>query len=379
MFSSPQLTHHTKMRYQNVPMKSLVLIKLALCGPSDVAKEVGFAQKVIDEWNRTNAESRGVTIRHSHWSTDTFPDASRSGQNAINKQMIDQAGIIVAIFWSRIGTPTSVAESGTVEEIRRGIALNRKVLVYFSNLEPLPANADESQVERLWNFRQELRATSSCWSFQSRNQFREEFTTHLALAMNEFIPARKKKSPRKTSKINQKIKGNNNLQIAGDGNEIHQYQSPPVLKTVLERPSECVSPAQEFQISEWIKELAEGTVGKPRNDAFRDWGGFFLRHFKIPNRGLLPASEIGAAEDWYRKHRAIQKRGYQTKAPDEWRSSRITAIKSAMNRITKDKELYYSELSRRLKIKPPFTSITRLTKTDLGRVYNLVLSDARGS
>ena len=358
-------------------MKSLVLVKLALCGPSDVEKEIGYAQKIIDDWNRINAEAREVTIKHFHWSADTFPDAAQSGQNAVNQQMINDAQIIVAIFWSRIGTPTAAAESGTVEEIRRGIAQNRKVLVYFSNLEPLPPSADESQVEKLWNFRQGLRATSSCWSFQSRSQFREDFTTHLALAMNEFTPAPKKRETRRAAKISQKIEGSNNLQIAGDGNEIHQYQSPPILKTMLERPPECITPAQEFQISEWIKELAEGTVGKPRGDAFRDWGGFFLRQFKIPKRGLLPASEMDAAEEWYRRQRAIQKGGYKTKAPDQWRTSRITAIKSSMGGMGKDKELYYLELSRRLKIKPAFTSITKLTKTDLGRVYNMVLDDAR--
>lgn len=370
---------HHKAVYPIRTMKSLTLVKLALCGPSDVEKEVGYAQKVIDDWNQLNSDARGVAIKHFHWSTDTYPDAKQSGQNAVNRQMIDDAEVIVAIFWSKLGTPTAVAESGTVEEIRRGIARGRKVLVYFSDLEPLPPNADESQVDRLWRFRQDLRATSSCWSFQSRSQFREVFANHLTLLMNEFKSAAKDQAPRRTSKISQKIKGNNNIQVSGDGNQIHQYPSPPILKTIVERPRASISPAQEFQISEWIKELAEGTVGKPRGDAFRDWGGFFLRHFKIPKRGLLPASEMQAAEEWFRKQRAIQKRGYKAKAPDEWRSSRITAIKSAMNKMGKDKTVYYPELSRRLKIQPAFTSITKLTKTDLGRVYDMVLGDARAS
>jgi hypothetical protein len=146
-------------------MKSLALVKLALCGPSDVAKEVDIAQKAIDDWNRLHSEARGATVQHRHWSTDTFPNATESGQGAINSQMIDESQVIVAVFWSRLGTPTANAASGTVEEIRRGITQKKKVLVYFSNLEPLPSNADESQVEKLWQFRQDLRATSSCWSF----------------------------------------------------------------------------------------------------------------------------------------------------------------------------------------------------------------------
>lgn len=57
-------------------MNSLTLVKLALCGPSDVAKDVCIAQTVIDDWNRLHSEARGLTVCHHHWSTDTFPNAT---------------------------------------------------------------------------------------------------------------------------------------------------------------------------------------------------------------------------------------------------------------------------------------------------------------
>jgi hypothetical protein len=59
------------------------------------------------------------------------------------------------------------------------------------------------------------------------------------------------------------------------------------------------------------------------------------------------------------------------------RASRIKAIKAAMNGIGKSNENYYPELSDRLNMKRPFTSLTRLTKTDLDRVYQMVLRDSR--
>ena len=40
----------------------------------------------------------------------------------------------------------------------------------------------------------------------------------------------------------------------------------------------------------------------------------------------------------------------------------------------KTNETYYPELSDRLNMKKPFTSLTRLTKTDLDRVYQMVLT-----
>lgn len=354
------------------------LLKLTLCGPSDVAKEIAIATEIINDWNCQHGEQRGFWIKHQHWSTDTYPDALETGQGAINKQLIDSTDILVAIFWSRIGTATADAESGTAEEIQRSLAAGKKVMVYFSDLEPLPAGVSTEQLNRLWAFRQQLRAHRSCWTFQSRSRFREDFTNHLALILNDYPLGRQKASPKATDiAVRQTARGSGNIQIAGDGNEVHQYQRPPVIKTVVERRPGSITPAEERQIGEWIKELAEGTMGKPRNEAFGEWGARLLRRFKVPKREALLSTDMPAVEAWYRQQKAIQTSGYKTKAPDQWRASRIKAIKAAMNAMGKTNETYYPELSDRLNLKRPFTSLKRLTKTDLDRVYQMVLRDAR--
>jgi len=89
--------------------------------------------------------SAGALVKHQHWTTDVYPDLADRAQAVPNRQIIDKSKIIVAIFWSRFGTPTGVADSGTQEEILRAATLGRKVMVYFSDLEPRPANADARQ------------------------------------------------------------------------------------------------------------------------------------------------------------------------------------------------------------------------------------------
>ena len=360
-------------------ISSVELIKLTLCGPTDVAKEIALATEVIDEWNCQHGEERGFWVKHLHWSTDSYPDAQESGQGAINKQLIDSTDILVAVFWSRIGTATPNAESGTVEEIRRALVAGKKVMVYFSDLEPLPSGVSTEQVNRLWAFRQQLRAEKSCWTFQSRSRFRDDFANHLALVLNDLPLGQKSRARRKPADAagRQSARGSGNIQIMGDGNEVHQYQRPPVIKTVLERRPGSISPAEEHQIGEWIKDLAEGTIGKTRHEAFGEWGGRLLKRFKVPKREALLSSDLEAVEAWYRQQKAIQTRGYKAKAPDQWRTSRIKAIKAAMNSMRKTNEAYYPELSDRLNMKKPFTSLTRLTKTDLDRVYQIVLRDSR--
>jgi len=83
------------------------------------------------------------------------------------------------------------------------------------------------------------------------------------------------------------------------------------------------------------------------------------------------------AEAWYRQQKAIQKRGYKSKAPDVFISERIKSIKTAMAQIGKTNEIYYPELSIRLKMKKPFCSLKELTKRNLDRVYGLVRSDLK--
>jgi hypothetical protein len=356
---------------------SVELIKLTLCGPTDVAKEMALAAEAINDWNCQHGEQRGFWVKHQHWSTDSYPDAQETGQGAINKQLIDSTDILVAIFWSRIGTPTANAESGTVEEIQRAIVGGKKVMVYFSDLEPLPTGASIEQVRRLSSFREQLRAHRSCWTFQSRSRFRDDFANHLALVLNDFPLGRKGRARRKPTEtaVRQSARGTGNIQIAGDGNEVHQYQRPPVIKTVLERRPGSITTSEEHQIAEWIKELADGTMGKSRNEAFGEWGARLLRRFKIPKREALLSADMPAVEAWYRQQKAIQTSGYKTKAPDQWRALRVKAIKAAMNSMGKTNENYYPELSDRLNMKKPFTSLTRLTKTDLDRVDQMVGRD----
>lgn len=251
----------------NRDTSSVELIKLTLCGPTDVAKEMALASEAINDWNCQHGEQRGFWVKHQHWSTDSYPNAQETGQGAINKQLIDSTDILVAIFWSRIGTPTATAESGTVEEIQRAIAGGKRVMVYFSDLVPLPAGASIEQVKRLSAFREQLRTHRSCWTFQSRNRFRDNFANHLALVLNDFPLGRKGRTRRKPSEtaVRQSARGTGNIQIAGDGNEVHQYQSPPVIKTVLERRQEASPQLKNirsaFGSTNWLK-AQSGSPGR---------------------------------------------------------------------------------------------------------------------
>jgi hypothetical protein len=342
------------------------ILTVCLCGPGDVSKEIAIAKEIVTNWNLNHADAFGWHIKHKHWMTDATPDMSLRGQEVINKQLIDTADIIVAIFWSRMGTSTGIATSGTEEEIRRGIALGKRVMVYFSDLAPLPQPADPTQISRLSNFRTLLLSQGLCWSFSSRQQFKVEFQWHLSRAIHDLISVA---PTQKTAASSQSIVGNNNIQAAGD---VNVFKSPPRPRIIATRREGSVGRSQERQIQKWIEKLAEGTVGKARSDAYGEWWSRFKNAFKVSKYEDIRSDEMLAVKAWFTQQLGIQTRGLKSKAPDAWRIARITAIKTFMTRNGYTNETFYPILTARLRMKKPITSLKLLTKRDLDRVYNLV-------
>ena len=109
-------------------------IRIFFSSPGDVEDEREIARDVIEELQQLEGEEIGVNLIYKGWETDTYPAVGRP-QEVINKQIGDYE-IFVGVFWTRYGTPTGEAESGTVEEFERALE-NRdeddipSVLFYF--------------------------------------------------------------------------------------------------------------------------------------------------------------------------------------------------------------------------------------------------------
>lgn len=111
-------------REMNTGSLTVELVKLTLCGPTDVAKEISIASEIINDWNCQHSEQRGFWVKHQHWSTDSYPDAQETGQGAINKQLIDSTDILVAIFGRASGRQPQVP---TRAQLRRYSAQSNRV------------------------------------------------------------------------------------------------------------------------------------------------------------------------------------------------------------------------------------------------------------
>lgn len=359
--------------------KTIKTLKVTICGPSDIAKEVEIAKAVISDWNQRNWESTGWGLKTQHWDTDAVPTMTERGQAAINHQLIDDSDIIIAILWTRLGTPTGLADSGTEEEITRAMARNIGVMAYFSDLEAPRNLHDKNQAERLAVFREKMMKTGLPFKFSSRRQFREMLERHLDINIRKLLlKSKKEKKPSKSGKknITQTAEGNANIQFAGDGNTLNIRGATSTRPTVtIERLPDHISPADQKRVSDWIKELAEESTGKSIGKLIQEWWGKFYTRFKMASYKELKTGQMSDVATWHRQQMNLIKEDRKTTDPQSWRNARYASIKLKLGKMDRTKEEYYPELSDRLNMKKPFTSLTKLSKHDLGRVDCMVKRD----
>ncbi len=102
--------------------------KIVISSPDDIKEEHKVISEVIEFWNITSSEDYGATIEPVSWRTHATSEIGDRPQAIINKQLeLKDCDILVAIFWTRVGTPTGKAESGTIEEIEEFKKLGKPI------------------------------------------------------------------------------------------------------------------------------------------------------------------------------------------------------------------------------------------------------------
>jgi hypothetical protein len=176
--------------------RAVSLLRVFFAGPQDVAPELDRAKQVIDEWNRSTGETNDTHAQLTHWSTDSYPDVGRRPQDTINRQVLDKADVLIGVFWSRFGSPTGKASSGTEEEIRRSIKSRRPVLLYFSDCPLPPSRVDQKQYGAVQRFRKEFGNKALYSLYSTVDEFERLLSRHLSRVLTPIM--RKAKPPHPT-------------------------------------------------------------------------------------------------------------------------------------------------------------------------------------
>ena len=159
------------------------IIPVMIASPGDVAEERKAIREVIHDWNDVNASSQGVVLTPVGWETHSSPELGARPQELINDRLLKDCDLLIAVFWTRLGSPTGETLSGTVEEIEEHIAAGKPAMLYFSSKPVAPESIDAEQYAAVKEFKRRVRDQGLIDEFDNLDQFRRKLAKQLQLCL----------------------------------------------------------------------------------------------------------------------------------------------------------------------------------------------------
>ncbi|EJU9689764.1 hypothetical protein ACT7SV_003505 [Vibrio cholerae] len=163
------------------------VFRVLIASPSDVVDEREIAVKTIQEWNDLNSAERQIVLLPLRWETHTAPEYGKRPQEVINRQMVDHCDLLIGAFWTRIGSPTGIADSGTLEEIERVASQGKPVMLYFSQAKKDPDDIDLEQLKALREFKRKTFPKALVENYASQIEFRDKLAKQIEIQLRTLI------------------------------------------------------------------------------------------------------------------------------------------------------------------------------------------------
>jgi hypothetical protein len=182
--------------------------RILIASPSDLAEERQAATEAVYEWNAQHAGAESVVLLPVKWETHAVPQSGVRPQEALNRQLVRASDILVGMFWTKLGTNTGVAESGTVEEIDQFVAADRPALLYFSSRPIDPNKIDLKQHRKLRNFKTATYKKALVGTFSTIAELRQTLGRDLVRHVRELkasAPSRRVRRLDEASKLTELI------------------------------------------------------------------------------------------------------------------------------------------------------------------------------
>jgi len=161
--------------------------RVLIASPRDVTEERSVIADVLLDWNAAHSVRTASALVAVMWETHTTPEMGQRPQEIINRQIVRDCDLLVGAFWTRIGTATGAAVSGTVEEIQEFRKAGKPVMLYFSNAPVSLSEVDQDQYTRLVTFKDECRREGIVEIYETAAEFREKLTRQLAITLGSLL------------------------------------------------------------------------------------------------------------------------------------------------------------------------------------------------
>jgi len=162
-----------------------VVYQVLIASPSDVEEERRVIPAIIHDWNAVHAKDYGIVLLPVMWETHCYPVLGGRPQEMINRQITENCDILVGVFWTRIGTHTGVAESGTIEEIDTFMRARKPVMLYFRSSPVDLDRVDLDQYQRLMDYRAACQRRGLTHQYASLDELRHRLNVDLTRAVRD--------------------------------------------------------------------------------------------------------------------------------------------------------------------------------------------------
>jgi hypothetical protein len=176
--------------------------RVLIASPSDLIEERQAATEAVNEWNALYAAAESIVLLPIKWETHGMPESDIRPQEAINIQLVHDCDILIGMFWTKLGTNTGVAASGTVEEVDQFVTTGKPALLYFSSRPIDPNKIDVKQHRKLKSFQEATYKKALVGSFSNVSELQQTLLKDL---LRQVRKLKLSKSSRQSDKLNQAV------------------------------------------------------------------------------------------------------------------------------------------------------------------------------
>ena len=168
-------------------------IGLLISSPSDVMPQRDLLEKCCLEWNRSRGRELKRLVQPLRWERDMPVTSNETPQNIIDEELVKNADLLVALFWTKFGTPTGRFESGTLAEIEQFLDSTRPAIVYFYVKKVAPGQIHPDQLTKINNFKEKYKDSSVYREIKNDKELIEYFMKDLTYNFDKVIKQNQKK------------------------------------------------------------------------------------------------------------------------------------------------------------------------------------------
>lgn len=162
-------------------------IALLISSPRDVLAQRDLIEKCCVNWNRGHGREQKRIVQTLRWERDMPTTSNAVPQEVTDEVLVKNSDLLVAIFWTRFGTPTGTFESGTLGEISRFIDSNRPAIIYFYTKKVELGKIVPEQLTKINNFKKKYKNQGIYRDIKNDKELEEHFMKDLTYNFEKVI------------------------------------------------------------------------------------------------------------------------------------------------------------------------------------------------